>query len=160
MIKACFYTHKHLAFPTCKNLEEVRSFWAETKASCDTRLTRHWGQDQEGHIGDVLPAVMFCRLTSNSGNQAQLSRSLSRSRSLGGESLEVTIQGIYQYIHSAYPLLNNRDGVRRKHSMLHKSDTLLKVNCIQPFRNPPVIWSTLENRSRIQSFPLLPSYFI
>ena len=70
MIKAYFYTHKHLAFPTCKNLKEVWSFWAETKASCDTRLTRHGGQDQEGHIGDVLPAVTFCRLTGNSGNQA------------------------------------------------------------------------------------------
>lgn len=101
---------------------------------------------QERHIGDVLPAVMFCKdlLTILEIKPSLLSLLAERSRSPGVGALEISVQGIYPYTHSAYPLPNKR-GARRKHSTPHKSDILLRGNCIQPFGDLTAIWSTQEN---------------
>lgn len=102
---------------------------------------------QERHIGDVLPAVMFCKdlLTILEIKPSLLSLWAERSRSPGVGSLEINVQGVYPYTHSAYPLLSKRDRARRKHSTPHKSNILLRGNCIQPFGSVTSIWSTQEN---------------
>lgn len=118
---------------------------------------------QEGHARNTLPGVMFCKdlLVIKFEIKFQSSRSPSRSRSLGAESLEVTGQGIYQCTHSIYPLLHPRDGVRREQSNTPpKTNTPLRGHCTQSSWLPSVVWSPLENRIKLtESFPLLPSCF-
>lgn len=117
---------------------------------------------QEGHIEDVLPAVIFWKdlLTILEIKPSLLSVWAERSRSPGTGSRDITVRGICQDTHSAYPLLTNRDGVKRKHSTLHKSDILLgKLYPAMLKSHSHLIYPGVQQGIRLmQSFPLPPSY--